>query len=109
MAKVEKEETTENKEEMYKIPYTHRLKYPIEWGKTSKTMISEIHFSRRLKVLDLKGMPAQNLEVNDMIRLIARCTGNVMALIEELDAEDYIELVQVVQYFLSGGQEDGES
>ncbi len=43
-----------------------------------------------------------------MIRLIARCTGNVTALIEELDAEDYIEVVQVVQYFLNGGQTSGE-
>jgi hypothetical protein len=108
MAENKKETTSEKTEEKYPIPYTHKLKYPVEWGKQSKTIVDEIVFSRRLKVSDLKGLPASNLEVNDMIRLIARCTGNVTALIEELDAEDYIEVVQVVQYFLNGGQTSGE-
>lgn len=105
----EKDKEVVEQEEQYPIPYTHKLKYPIEWGKTTKTMVTEIVFKRRLKVNDLKGLPASDLQVNDMIRLIARCTGNVTALVEELDAEDYIELVQVVQYFLSGGQQNGET
>lgn len=103
-----KEADVGTSEEQYSIPHVHKLQYPIEWGKTTKEIISEISFNRRLQVMDLKGLPANELQVTDMIRLIARWSGKSTVLVEMLDAVDYIELVGVVQYFLNGGQTSGE-
>lgn len=92
-------------EDKYPLPYEHELQYPVKWGKDET--ITKITFHRRLKVADLKGCQ-MNLAVNDMIRLIAKCTGTVTAFIEELDTSDYLELVEVLQYFLNNGRKTGE-
>lgn len=97
-------EKVEKKE--FEMPYACKLAHPITWGRDQ--VISEIVFSRRLKVADFKGIPTGDLKFDHMVRVVSRVTGTAEAILMELDITDFMQLSEVVNSFLENGQESGE-
>lgn len=95
---------TPNPGKDFSLPYTHRLHYPVAVGTEPLT---EIVFVRRLVAKDLKGIPAEGLTLDHMVLLIARVVGKPVAIIEQIDAADIVELAEVVQSFLPSSQKTG--
>lgn len=100
------EENTQMEEQQYQLPYTLKLSRPFQYGKDRE--ITEITFNRRTKAKDYKGIQAQNIRFDDILRLISKTTGESMSLIEELDSEDMMAAVDVVNSFLPSGQTVGK-
>ena len=91
----------------YAIPYTHQLKFPVQFGKDE--LVEEIVITRRLKAKDLKNLPASSsVKMEHMMQLICKVTAKPMGLIEEIDADDLMSLTEVVSSFLPNGQKTGE-
>jgi hypothetical protein len=106
MTTIKEKKEEEEKEKEFKIPYTVLLKYPVTWGKSET--VTEITFPRRLKVADFKGIPTSDLKFDHMVKVVARVTGKAETLLMEIDIEDFMQLSEVVNSFLPGGQKDGE-
>lgn len=103
---IEEDEQGTKKRKVYDVPYTCKLKYPVQWGKDDT--VSEIVFPRRLKAKDFRGLPASDLKFDHMIKIVARVTATATTLLEELDAEDFMQLTEVVESFLPAGQKIGD-
>lgn len=87
------------------IPHTIVLDFPFPYGKDDE--VTEIVVERRLKAKDFKGIKAQDIRFDDMLRLICRMTNQPMSKIEELDSIDMMKAVEVVNGFLPSSQTDG--
>ena len=99
-------EDTPDQGKDYSLPYTHTLKYPIAGAKDP---ITEIVFTRRIIARDLKGLPAGSaMTMEHMTLLIARVVGKPTAIIELIDAEDFVALSEVVASFLPNSQRTGQ-
>ena len=85
-----------------------KLDYPIRRSDKEEPF-TELIIERRLKAKDFKGIQAQNIRFDDMLRLISRMTGQAVSLVEELDAQDMMKFVEVVNSFLPSTQTDGQS
>lgn len=90
------------------LPHVMDLEVPISWGKEEEPRTS-ITINRRLKAKDFKGMIANKMKFDDMIRLISKVTGEPMAFIEELDAADMMKASEVVNSFLPSGLTTGDN
>lgn len=84
-----------------------KLDYPIRRSDKEEPF-TELKIERRLKAKDFKGIQAQNIRFDDMLRLISRMTGQAVSLVEELDAVDMMKFVEVVNSFLPSTQMDGK-
>ena len=83
-----------------------KLKHPIKFG--SET-IDTLEINRRLKAKDLKEMPTSNQRMGDMMKIVSKLFAQPMKVIEELDAEDLLEITEVVNDFLPSSLATGES
>ena len=85
------------------LPITIDLKEPIvmtnKVGETLET-INEIILSRRPKAKDFKGISLSDMQFDDVIKLISRMCNVPISTAEELDAEDFMEVQQVIMNFL---------
>ena len=99
------QKSSEKKE--YPIPYTIRLKYPVEWGKDEDPRDTLI-VKRRLKGKDLKEIPSDNIKLGHMVKLVSKITGEPMSFVDELDSEDLFKAIEVVKSFLPNSQTTGE-
>lgn len=99
-------ETKKIKEKEFEIPYKIKLQTPIEWGTET---IREITIKRRLKARDLKSVPVQNIQMDHVLSLVSKMTGEPVALIEELDVMDLMQAAEVLNSFLPAGLGIGES
>jgi len=92
------------------LPHEITLEYPVEWGKNEE-LRTTITVVRRLKTKDFKGMPAggDSLLYDHLLKLMSRMTGESMAFIEELDADDMMKIAEVVNHFLPSGRQIGGS
>jgi len=85
-----------------KIVKTITLKHPFNVG---SEQITEIKF-RRPKGKDLRLLPPEPA-TSDILDLAARIGGVPPSTIDEMDAEDVMEIVGVVQDFLPNSQKTG--
>lgn len=83
---------------------TYKLKYPVKWG--SET-IAEIELGR-LKGKDIKAMNKNSI-MGDLMKLAAKSAKQPNSLFDEMDAEDVLEINEIVGDFLGAGQETGET
>jgi len=90
------------------LPHSIELEIPVEWGKEESPRTT-VTIVRRLKAKDFKGIHAQNMKFDDMIKLISRVTDEPMSFIEELDAADMMQCAEVVNSFLPSGLTTGEN
>jgi hypothetical protein len=95
----------QKKPEEIQLPHKVELTFPFEYGKDRK--VSEIIFTRRLKAKDFRGISVNNITFDDMLKLISKATGEVQAVIDELDTEDMMKCTEVINSFLSAGQRTG--
>jgi hypothetical protein len=91
----------------YEAGHVIKLDFPVTRG--NEEPHKELTLERRLKAKDFKGIHAQNIRFDDMLKLISRMTGQAVSLIEELDASDMMKCVEIVNSFLPSGQTDGEN
>jgi hypothetical protein len=75
------------------------LKHPVTQGEQT---VSEVVFTRRPKVGDLKGT-SSNDEVDRSVKLISRLAGLAPSIVSEIDLQDFTELSGVIEGFLSSG------
>jgi len=93
-------------EVQYQKGHVIKLDFPVTRG--NEEPFNQLIIERRLLAKDFKGIVAQNIRFDDMLKLISRMTGQAVSLIEELDASDMMKFVEVVNSFLPTGQMDGE-
>lgn len=96
----------EQSSKIIKLPYVITLKYPVGRG---SELISELVIERRLKAKDFKGIQANNITFDDMLRLLSRLTAQPLSVIEELDSIDLYEAIEVLSSFLPSGLKTGDS
>ena len=87
------------------LPHVIPLKFPFQYGKDR--LVSEVVFTRRLKAKDFRGIAVSNITFDDMLKLISKSTGESQAVIDELDTEDMMACTEVINGFLSSGQQTG--
>ena len=92
---------------MFDLPYEIRLESPISWGKGETR--DTITVQRSLKAKDFKGIKANEIVMDDMLKMVSRITGEPQALIEELEARDLFKVIEVVNSFLPSGLVTGGS
>ena len=90
----------------YQEGHVVKLDFPVSRG--NEEPFNELKIERRLKAKDFKGIQAQSIRFDDMLKLISRMTGQAVSLVEELDASDMMKFVEVVNSFLPSGQMGGE-
>lgn len=102
-------ESRENSDERktFDIPHTIKLEYPFDWGKDES--VTEIIVERRLRAGDFKGISANDLKFDDMMKLAAKVTGQSRSFIEATDSIDFFKLTEVINTFLSNTPETGEN
>jgi hypothetical protein len=80
-------------------PWTLKLQHPIEFGKGR--LVSELTF-RRGKMGDIKGLKVDGVPTADQLMLIAsRMCGETVALLEQLDADDGAEVMELALSFFA--------
>lgn len=102
-----KEENEINEVKVFNIPHTVNLNFPFTYGKDRE--VSAIIFSRRLKAKDFKGINVRTMSMDEMMKLVSKTTGEFIAVIEELDAADMMQCVEVITSFLDNGQPTGNN
>lgn len=95
-----------NTDGSYTLPHEIKLNSPVEWGKETKDKITVV---RKLKAKDFKGIPANNMMMDDMLRMLSKITNEPIAFIEELEVDDMFSAVEVLNSFLPSGLMTGES
>ena len=88
--------------------HTHKLEYPIDWGKgEDKDRVTEVEFFRP-KGKHLKRMPAEPA-MKDLMILASKVSVKAYppAFFDELDSVDVVAIVEVMGDFLSSGQGTG--
>jgi hypothetical protein len=86
-------------------PIIIKLRYPVTQG---SEVVSEIRFTRRPKVDDLRDTSSAD-EVGRSRKLISRLAGVPESVVKEIDLEDFTEINQVIDGFLSSGPKDGSA
>jgi hypothetical protein len=86
-------------------PIKIALKHPVKVGDQT---ISEVVFSRRPKVDDLKGTSSAD-ELGRSIRLVSRLAGVPPSVVSEIDLEDFQAINGVIEGFLSSGPMSGNA
>jgi hypothetical protein len=85
---------------------TVKLEFPIEHaGET----ISSLTVTHRLRAADFRGIVAENMKFDDMMTLVSRLFGVPATVVDKLDSVDFFACSKVVNDFLPGGQQTGES
>jgi len=88
------------------LPFTLTLREPIEWGSETRETIV---ITKRLKAKHFKGMRGSDMSFTDQISLISQATVEPFALIEEIDAGDFMVLSNVINSFLPPGLTTGDN
>lgn len=101
------EENENEEKKVFIIPHTVKLNHSFTYGKDRE--VSTITFSRRLKAKDFKGINVRSMTMDDMMKLVSKTTGEFIAVIEELDASDIMQCVEVITSFLDNGQPTGNN
>lgn len=102
----------DNQEEVEELvlPKVIQLKYPVEIGSgESKISVTEVTIEKRLKAKHFKGIVAQNIKFDDMLLLVGRLIAQPPRIVDELDAKDLFELIDIVKYFLPDGLTTGDN
>lgn len=81
-----------------------KLKYPIQVGPETVTTLQ----LRRLKAKDMRVMDRSS-GMDAMVQLAVAATGRTSGEIDELDAEDFSALQEVIGGFLAPGRKTGEA
>lgn len=81
-----------------------KLKYPYKYGQEEITEIT----LRRPKGKDLRKLPAA-MDTGDILNLAAALSGHAPSVIDEMDAEDVVEVIEAVSDFLPGSRPTGKS
>ena len=97
-----REENLSKEEEKveYSIPHTVTLKFPFDFG---KERVESVTFTRRLEGGDLMELPAANIKLGDLVKLMCRCTGIAITVAKKMDAADLFECIDVVNSFFPSG------
>ena len=82
-----------------------KLKHPVT---VANNAISEVTI-KRPTVKDLKAFDGSSGDFIRMFNLMLCLTGLLAVEMEEIDAEDYMEMTDVVDGFLGGGQPTGKT
>lgn len=103
------EQNAERNEERkhFDIPHEVELSVPVKWGKDEER--TKITVTRRLKAGDFKGISANDIRFDDMMKLASKITGEPRSFIEELDSIDFFKLTEVINSFLPVSQTTGEN
>lgn len=83
-------------------PVTVKLKEPIAFGTETITELS----IRKPKAKDFRGLPMQPA-FGDLLDLAGRLSGQPRPVIDDLGAEDVMEVLNVVGNFMPGGRGTG--
>lgn len=88
-----------------KEKYTHTvtLKHPIEWG--SET-ITQLRFMSP-KGKHFKKMPMEPKNFGDIFPFVAATCDQPAAVLDELEAEDIMQVMDLIGGFIPGGPETG--
>jgi len=92
-------ESINEERKQFDIPHEIKLSVPVKWGKDEEE-VSSITVIRRLKAGDFKGIQANSIKFDDMIKLASKITGESRTFIEEMDSMDFFELSEVLNSFL---------
>lgn len=85
------------------LPHTITLREPIEMGKESGTMITEITFRNRFTAAMVEKMPVADQTMGDFYPVISKMTGETMETIRRLGFRDLQECIEVVSHFFGSG------
>lgn len=91
----------------FPLPHEIKLGVPITWGKGEAR--ASVTVQRSLKAKDFKGIRANDITMDDMLKMVSRITGEPLAFIEELEADDLFKVIEVLNSFLPVGLATGES
>lgn len=84
---------------------TLRLRYPISFDGTT---INELTFRERVCAGDMRGLKIDELaQVDSILRLASRLTGQPDPVLNKLDAVDVIRITEVVTCFFVPGPTSG--
>lgn len=87
------------------LPYTHKLRVPIQHGNES---ITELVFKRRPVADDLRDIRLTQLDLGEnIIKLTGRLTNFPPSAIKKLDFADTYDLGEVLTGFLPDGPKTG--
>lgn len=85
---------------------TYTLKHPVQDGANTVTTLA----FRRPKGKDMLDLPAGgSISVGDLLRFAGRLTGTLSHVMNELDAEDVVEVCDIAANFLQRGPRTGET
>jgi hypothetical protein len=88
------------KEKKLSLPFSIKLEHPVEWGQTSKNIITHIEVKRRFKMGDFRDMTERDLESTAAaVTMISKITAETEALIWELDPLDFSKVVEAITPF----------
>lgn len=90
----------------FEIPHTVVLDYPITLGKNEE--IKEIVFPRRMKVSDMTGISDTLPNIDRIVKMASRITGQFQKVFEEMDAVDIRKISDVIESFLPNSPETGD-
>lgn len=86
------------------------LKYPIKWASgdsEGKKLITEVEF-RRPKGKDLKRI-GKDADLGTLLDIAAKVSEYTPRFFDELDGLDYMNISEVINDFLDGGQSTGKT
>ena len=86
-------------------PVTVPLNYPVQFG---DELITELTFTRRVRLSDMAEASAGVLSMGDMARIIGRLTGQDRLVIMRLEGEDIARVMEAAAPFLGSGRTTGE-
>jgi len=84
------------------LQVTYKLKHPFEWG---SEVIDEITFDRP-KGKHLKKF-GTTMNLGEVIGIAASCSNFAPPVFDEMDAEDYVAVGEIVGNFLDSGRGTG--
>ncbi len=89
---------------MVDLPYIHKLKYPVKYG---EQIISEVKIERRPTVKDLRNLPPSSSPLDQNIELASRLIGEAPSFVNNIDAEDMLDLAEIASGFLESSRPAG--
>lgn len=84
---------------------TFTLTTPVQFG---QKLITELTI-REPTAKDLSAFPAQSVTWGDVMKVLARCSGQYDAVIDQLSIPDMMGAMAVLNRFLPGGPAIGET
>jgi len=98
------EETTK-----YTLPHTITLQEPIEMGKDTKTMITEITFRNKFTAAMVENMPLEGHTMGHFYPIISKMSGETMETVRRMGFADLQDCIKVVSSFFTIGPAIGGS